>query len=484
MLNLHKYWWQFSFILILISLNGCQNKYQISRPEPLPQDNLIQVYFNHNQSQGADYIEPYRKIKRRGDNLEQIIIEQINSANSTIDLAVQELNLPKIAQALAVRHQAGIKVRVILENTYSRPLSQLNPSNDREINRYQEFVALADTNKDGSLSESEINQNDALVILKNAGISLIDDTADGSKGSGLMHHKFLVIDNQKVITGSANFTVSGIHGDFNDPETRGNANHILVINSQQLANIFAQEFNYMWGDGMGGKLDSKFGLNKPFRLPKTVIIGPSIVTVKFSPTSRKKSWEQTTNGLIEDTLSNGFNSVDLALFVFSDQRIANLLQQRHQQGVKIRALIDHNFAFQPYSEGLDLLGVALADDKCRYEKNNNPWLVPLQTVGISNFPTGDKLHHKFAIIDNLKVITGSHNWSASANYQNDETLLIIENLIITSHFVREFERIYDNSILGIPPYIDKKIQENQRQCRNFNSLKKTVASFLVLPTLL
>ncbi len=467
MLNLQKYWWRITFFTILISLNSCQNQQKIFRREPLPQDNLIQVYFNHNYSKGADYIEPYRKIKRMGDNLEQIIIEQINSATSTIDLAVQELNLPKIAQALVVRHQAGVKVRIILENTYSRPLSQLNPNNDREINRYHEFVTLADTNKDKILSKAEINQNDALVILKNAGIPIIDDTDDGSKGSGLMHHKFLVIDNQKVITGSANFTFSGIHGDFNQPETRGNANHILVINSQQLANIFTQEFNYMWGDGVGGRLNSKFGLKKPFRGPKTLIIGDSTVTVKFSPTSRQKSWHQTTNGLIGETLKQAFNSVDLALFVFSDQAIADILQHSHHQGVIIRALIDRNFAFQSYSEGLDLLGVALTN-KCKYEKNNNPWLVPIQTVGVPNFVSGDKLHHKFAIVDKIKVITGSHNWSASANYQNDENLLIIQNLTVTAHFVREFEHIYQDSILGTPAYVDKKIQANKSQCPNLN----------------
>ncbi|NES06155.1 MAG: hypothetical protein F6K22_27125, partial [Okeania sp. SIO2F4] len=43
-----------------------------------------------------------------------------------------------------------------------------------------------------NISQDEINRRDALIILSNAGVPLIDDTADGSKGSGLMHHKFLV----------------------------------------------------------------------------------------------------------------------------------------------------------------------------------------------------------------------------------------------------------------------------------------------------
>ena len=69
------------------------------------------------------------------------------------------------------------------------------------------------------------------------------------------------------------------------------------------------------------------------------------------------------------------------------------------------------------------------------------------------------------------IITGSHNWSASANHQNDETLLVIKNPLITRHYQQEFERLYNNSTLGIPEYINNKIQENIKKCPSLSTLK-------------
>ena len=428
----------------------------------------MQVYFNHNLSQGAKYIEPYRKTERPGDDLEEIIVTAINSARYTIDIAVQELRLPKIALALAEQHRAGVKVRVILENSYSRPYSTFKEQEIDKLNktarlRYNEFIALVDTNQDGKLSTDEINKGDALLILRNAGISIIDDTADGSKGSDLMHHKFVIIDEEILLTGSVNFTTSGIHGDFKSPESRGNANNLVQIKSRSLAKLFGSEFNLMWGDGPGGKLDSKFGKNKLLRQPQQVIVGDSRVTVNFAPTSAKTDWELTGNGLIGNILKEADKSVDMALFVFSDQKLGDILQTRHHRGVKVRALIDKTFAYRYYSEGLDMLGVALRN-KCKYEADNHPWEVPINTVGVSRLPKGDKLHHKFAVIDDKIVITGSHNWSASANYNNDETLLVIENPTVAAHFSREFARLYGRAVLGVPIAVQDKMSKQEKKC--------------------
>ncbi|BAZ38449.1 hypothetical protein NIES4101_43860 [Calothrix sp. NIES-4101] len=482
--------------LIALSLTACQqvksqNQSLISGLQPLPQDAFIQVYFNNSQT--AEYQEYYRPKKRFGDNLEKQIIDAISQAKSSVDVAVQELRLPKVAQAISERQKAGVKVRLILENTYNRAWSRFSSEEvaklkPREREKYQEFHAFVDMNKDGKLSTEEINQRDALVILENAKVPKLDDTADASRGSDLMHHKFIVIDNRIIVVTSANFTTSDVHGDFKNIDTSGNANNLLKIDSPEVASIFTEEFNLMWGNGSQNNpsrqnvanqgSNHKFGIKKPIRPPKTIQVGDSKVTIHFSPTSPTQPWLNSSNGLINKYLAAATKSVDMALFVFSEQRFANTLETRHENNAKIRVLIEKSFAYRPYSEGLDLMGFALAD-KCKYEFDNKPWYNPLTTVAVPTLPKGDLLHHKFGIIDHKIVITGSHNWSEAANYGNDETVVVIENPVIAAHYNREFERLYKNSQAGLPPKIQQKIAAQKEQCAEIkapSSLDKVIAN--------
>ncbi|MBD1825155.1 helix-hairpin-helix domain-containing protein [Cyanobacteria bacterium FACHB-DQ100] len=449
---------QFSLCVALFT--GCQVASSVSdRPKPLPQDPNIQVFTNHDPS--SEYTEPYRKITRSGNNLEQVLIDAIATATSSIDIAVQEFRLPNVAKALRDRAASGVKVRVILEHEYARPYSAYTTAEveklpEREKARYQESRSLIDENNNGQLSEAEIRERDALVVLDTAKIARMDDRADGSRGSGLMHHKFMVVDGKTTIATSANWTMSDVHGDLSRPSSRGNANTLLKINSPELAQAFTQEFELMWRG-------RKFGVKKPVRPVQQFNIGETQIDLHFSPHSNKVPWEQTSNGLIAKTLEQSTQSIDLALFVFSDQDLVNAIEPRHSQGVSIRALIDPGFIYRSYSEGLDMLGVALSDD-CKWEVNNRPWQNPIKTVGIPQLPPGDLLHHKFGVVDRHTVITGSHNWTIAANRNNDETLLIIRSPIVAAHFQREFDRLYANPILGVPPAIQRKAEAQQKQC--------------------
>ncbi|VXD25991.1 Competence protein ComEA helix-hairpin-helix repeat protein [Planktothrix serta PCC 8927] len=375
------------------------------------------------------------------------------------------------------RHQAGVQVRVILENTYRRPWSSLKFTEiqqlpEREKDRYQEFILLADLNRDGTVSSEESQQRDALILLENAGIPIVDDTEDGSKGTGLMHHKFMVVDSKNIIITSANWTTSDVHGDFQALESQGNANNLLKIENAKLAQLLTQEFDLMWGDGVGKKKDSLFGIEKPFRGNQTILVGNIPVTVQFSPTSGKQPWQNSTNGLIEQQLQKATQSFNFALFVFSSQAIVNTLEKKHQNQVLIQGLIDPDFAYRSYSEGLDMMGIALVN-QCRYEAENHPWKQPLSTIGIPNLYPSDRLHHKFGIIDGKIVITGSHNWTEAANTQNDETLIVIKNQTVADHFQREFERLYQNSTLGIPSWLLTKIEKDLKACGGSIATKST-----------
>lgn len=468
--------------LLLFTLTICERvKSGNQLLEPLPQDPLIQVYFNNSES--SEYRESYRQKTRLGDDLETQIVDTISQAKSTVDIAVQELRLPKVAQILAQKQKEGVKIRLILESNYSRPWSSFTSAEiaklgKREQERYQDFQKFVDINQDDQITSEEISQRDALLIIKNAQIPLIDDTADGSKGSNLMHHKFVVVDDRFVIITSANFTLSDTSGDFTNPSSVGNNNNLLKIDSPELASLLTQEFNIMWGDGVGGKLDSKFGLQKPLRQPKTIILGNSKITVNFSPISPTQPWNISSNGLINQTLSTSTKTVDLALFVFSDQQLANTLENLHDQKVQIRALIEPQFAYRSYSEALDMMGFSVSDN-CKYEVDNRPWKNPISTVGIPILPQGDLLHHKFAVIDHQTVITGSHNWSQAANHGNDEILIVIENPTIANHFQREFNRLYGKIKPGLPTNIQSKIDAEVKQCPQ---IQKPSSSTISTPT--
>ena len=132
--------------------------------------------------------------------MEAWLIEAIDGATEEVLVAVQELSLPRIARALIAAQQRGVRVAVVLEHNYRRAWSEQQPSrlNPRERQRWHQLNRLADSDRDGTTTADEAFHGDAVALLQTANIPLIDDTEDGSSGSGLMHHKFLVIDQTTV----------------------------------------------------------------------------------------------------------------------------------------------------------------------------------------------------------------------------------------------------------------------------------------------
>ena len=95
-------------------------------PPDLAMPNQIDVVFNHNTR--SRYRSPLTGDWRNGDDMEAWLIDAIDAANEEVLVAVQELSLPKIAQALIAAQQRGVHVAVALDNNYSQAWSTLRPS--------------------------------------------------------------------------------------------------------------------------------------------------------------------------------------------------------------------------------------------------------------------------------------------------------------------------------------------------------------------
>ena len=417
-------------------------------PPELPLPAGIRLAFNHRAEHR--YRSPISGQWRQGDDLEALLLEAIEASRQEILVAVQELSLPDVAAALVERQRHGVRVRVVLENTYSTPWSQENPASlpPHQRHRVEQLRALG--------------LGDAVLMLRQGGVPMLDDTADGSAGSGLMHHKFMVVDQRVVVTGSANFSPSCIHGDPDDPSSRGNVNHLLRFESPALARLFTTEFGRMWGDGPGGKPDSHFGIAKQEGKAQRVLVAQTPVEVLFAPHRRSDA----NQGLLwlDSQLARVRRRLDLALFVFSAQNLTDRLSALHAKGVQLRLLADPGFANRSFSEVLDLLAITLPDHRCRIEAGNRPWSSPLEGVGIPQLAGGDKLHHKIAVLDGRWVISGSFNWSPSAAFVNDETLLLIDSKPLARHFEHEIDRLWRGADLGVNRRLQRKRLKQRQRC--------------------
>jgi cardiolipin hydrolase len=115
-------------------------------------------------------------------------------------------------------------------------------------------------------------------------------------------------------------------------------------------------------------------------------------------------------------------SVDVAMFHFTSERLARALAARRRDGLRVRVLLDAGQADPGFVRRLreDGIDVRLAAPK----------------------PEGARFHHKFAVLDEGLVITGSYNWTYRADVASREHLVILRDVPASRKFHAEFERLW------------------------------------------
>jgi phosphatidylserine/phosphatidylglycerophosphate/cardiolipin synthase-like enzyme len=190
------------------------------------------------------------------------------------------------------------------------------------------------------------------------------------------------------------------------PEGTGN-NNMLRIASRQLAADYTNEFAQMF--------DGRFGTSKRSATPyPQVQIGSSRVEVYFSP-------EDGVAKYVLQRLAAARHSIRFMAFSYTAPAIVDAMIARARAGVSLSGVVEAQNATGSHAAygtlsaaGLDVL----LDGNCYI------------------------LHHKVIIIDERTVITGSYNFTSSAERDNDENLVIVDDPNLARAYLDEFARVY------------------------------------------
>lgn len=346
----------------------------------------IKVYFNRPVSNGVANPVSNTAVQLPAA-FSDTIKAYIDRSELTLDLAMysfENSGTALISQAVNDAYNRGVRVRIITEGgNVNNGLQTLNPA-----------------------------------------IPILQSPTSSPFYYGIMHNKFFVIDAEHpntmkpmVMTGSTNFSNAQL---FND------RNNLVFIQDRSLARVYQMEFEEMWG-GSGNQPDtllSKFGPDKSDNTPKFLNIGGRKIEVLFSPSDNS-------NSEILRTISSAHQSLQFAVMVFTRTDLAF--------GVEDRVA----------TYGVDAYGI-LNDSSV---SGGPPFLI-MQSVMYNNLILYDHagqtgiLHHKYLVVDqdlpssDPLVLTGSHNWSTSANERNDENIIIIHDALIANQYYQEFHHLF------------------------------------------
>ena len=260
----------------------------------------------------------------------------------------------------------------------------------------------------------------------NIGLSSLDASVvvhprtDG-EGSG-MHNKFIIGDADHaesafVLTGSTNLTTGQLVSDLNN---------VIVLEDQSLARAYELEFEEMWGaEGMTpNAANAKFGADKTWNTPVDFVVGGSPVELYFSPSDG-------TTAAIQAEIEAANANFEFALLTLTRDDLGDAIVELNQ-----------SFFVSP-------IGVIEQVNVTGSEFDN---LISNGVQAYHHDISGD-CHHKYCIIDHSAVesdpmvITGSHNWSSSAENVNDENTVIVHNARVANLYHQEFRGII-NALSG------------------------------------
>lgn len=323
------------------------------------------------------------------EGAKSLVIESIQNAKSSIDMAALVITSDDIFNSLIEAHNRGVLIRIVVD------------ANSANVSG-SDVKALLDRN-------IQVKLNNKFRI---------------------MHNKYIVIDKKSVQTGSFNYSSNA---------DRKNAENAIFLNDQpSIASIYTSNFEKLYADSEVinninyYNLQSNFEknmeevfLNKDSSSYKSFIINNGIVDVAFSEACNYVPSSVSAKNLILQVIESAKQSIYLAAYGFSDPDIMSALKLSQKRGVTLNIILDYKSNF----------------------KNNN--INELKSLG-ANIYLNKKfsiMHNKYIIADNNTLEIGSFNYTASADKDQCNNILVFYNQnSLVNNYMQDWQMLYETSI--------------------------------------
>lgn len=283
------------------------------------------------------------------------VVQLIDGARETLDLAQYTFSNRDIKDAIQRAHDRGVRVRVAIDDAQDKPGTRATE-------------------------------------LKDAGVPV--RFISGSQG-GLMHAKFLVVDGSTALTGSNNFSSTGVS--INEENT------MIIRGAQDLrVSGLACHFGAIWEDDAqaAGACSND--------------------QAAFSPSAQGRN-------LVRDQLRSATKSIDVLMHHLTlDDLMDELIEAARDRGVAVRLVV--NLADMQEHTGGDFARLIEAGGKIRFKRNNDA--------------AYQLLHHKLAIVDGHTLVNGSGNWSSGGFFRNYENYMLYREPHVLAKMRATYHRLF------------------------------------------
>ena len=317
------------------------------------------------------------------------LIRAIDATKKTLDIAIYELAIREVRDALLRAKTRGVKVRIVMDQGHVYP----EKATSHRTPEVQSLIA--------------------------AGFEL--KTLRGGDAFGIMHNKFAVFDGALLETGSYNWTRAA--------DTQHFENALFTDEGARIAS-YQDYWNWMWKNARA--VDDK---NPPARIQldehghsDPLPSAPQEIsrTVAFNGIflPRESYTPHGTSANIVAAIDAARESLVVANFSFTHADLVEALRRAKDRGLKIRIVFDRTqYGFLKEMAEMAALGF---------------------DVRLSNGKDGQKgvMHNKFVVLDGKLVETGSFNWTFNGELNNYENAAFLDAPDDAAAWAAYFERIW------------------------------------------